>query len=86
MKYFVFTIRDRAVNAFMQPWFSPSDGGAIRSFTDEINRAHPDNNLNKHPEDYDLYRIGMYDDQSGTIDPQLPEMIAVGKSVLKVSG
>lgn len=79
MIFFVLTVRDRAANVFGQPFVAVSKGGAIRSFGDEIARVDPNNNLNKHPADFDLYQLGTYDDSTGLFDCGTPQQIAVGK-------
>jgi len=61
----VVSIRDRASGCFSRPVFTQSEGTAIRSFGDEVNRDGPDNELRKHPEDFDLYCVGAFDDSSG---------------------
>lgn len=77
--YNVLAVRDRALNAFMQPLFTPAVGVAIRSFSDEVNRQ--DSPMFSHPEDYDLYDIGLYDDEAGQLQPATPRMVCVGKDV-----
>jgi hypothetical protein len=62
MKYAVCAVKDRAVNAFNRPIYVPTVGVAIRSFTDEVNRK--DSELANHPEDYDLYELGSWDDET----------------------
>lgn len=84
MRYKVVCIRDRAIDAYGVPVFVASIGSAIRSFTDEINRAAEDNQMYKHPEDFDLYSLGEFDGDSGTFECERPRQIAVGKDV-KVS-
>lgn len=79
MRYKIVSVRDRAIDTFGQPVFVASLGGAIRSFGDEIKRVDPNNNMNKHPEDYDLFHIGEYDDETAEFFPQRPTQIAVGK-------
>lgn len=79
MKYFVVVVRDRAADAFMQPWFASSQGGAVRAFKDEINRKGENNHLARHPEDYDLFHLGMFDDRTGLFETGTPSQIAVGK-------
>lgn len=81
MRYKVLAIRDRAIDAFGQPFFSSSIGGAIRSFTDEINRVAENNQLNKHPEDFDLFALGEYDDSTGRFDCADPSQVAIGKDL-----
>lgn len=67
MKQVIVSIRDRAAQCFSRPVFTQTEGTAIRSFTDEVNRAVPDNELAKHPEDFDLYVIGVFDDEDGSV-------------------
>lgn len=82
MKLKVLAVRDRAVDAFAQPMFVPHIGSAIRSFGDEINNNREGNPLYAHPDDYDLYDLGEYDDQTGRIEqPTTPTQIAIGKNL-----
>lgn len=78
--YVVCAVRDRAMDAFMQPIFVPAIGLALRSFSDEVNRS--DSPMFAHPEDYDLYEIGSYDDEYGKLIPlENVRMVSVGKDV-----
>ncbi len=76
----MYCIRDRATDSFGNPMFMVSDGQAIRSFTDEVNRADKDNNLYAHPDDFDLYVLGEYDSASAKFTSSGPVMLLVGKS------
>jgi len=49
----VVAVRDSATGIFMQPWFVVARGQAIRAFSDEVNRKPAENDLAKHPEDFD---------------------------------
>lgn len=62
MNYTVVTVNDRALGAFMRPFFAPNVATARRSFADEVNR--PDSEMNKHPEDYELHLLGEWDDET----------------------
>jgi hypothetical protein len=75
-------VKDRAADAFGRPLFVPSIGLAVRSFSDEVNRSDPENQMFNHSDDFDLYEIGVYDDNTGIIQchPQ-PRQLALGKSV-----
>lgn len=74
----VCAVRDRAIDAFMQPMFVQATGQAIRAFMDECNRA--DSPIAAHPEDYDLYLIGEYEENSGLLVACTPpKMLAIGK-------
>lgn len=68
MKYVVLSIRDRGADVFGTPYCSASVGQAIRAFGDEVNRDAPENLLAKHPDDFDLYQIGLFDDASGRFE------------------
>jgi len=63
----IVAVKDRAVDAYNRPFYVPTIGAAIRSFTDEVNRNESE--MNAHPEDYDLYDMGTFDDQTGTFLP-----------------
>lgn len=80
-KLVVVAVRDRASDTFARPFFVPALGVALRGFSDEINRADADNNLYKHPDDYDLYEIGSFDEDTAELIPIKPKMVAIGKSV-----
>lgn len=62
----VYAVRDSAVEAFLQPFFSPTHGAAIRSLTDAANDP-------KHPfftgaKYYSLYHLGTFDDLTGILE------------------
>ena len=70
MKLLVFAVYDKAVSAFMQPFFARSKGEAVRSFTEACNDEK--HNFHKHASDYSLMFMGEFDDNSGlysTADP-----------------
>lgn len=59
----VFSVYDRAATAYLQPFFMPARGLAIRAFTDLCNDEK--NQFSKHPGDYELFELGEYDDVAG---------------------
>lgn len=81
----IVSIRDRAANVFGVPMFMSSIGAAIRSFGDEINRTGDQNNImNRHPDDFDMYELGVYDDGTAKFEMlESPRQIAVGKDLVK---
>lgn len=81
MKIHLYTIRDRAQDAFLNPFAMLAHGQAIRYFTDQVNRADPDNQLHSHPDDFDLYYVGTFDTSDGKFETQVPEQISIGKNV-----
>ena len=82
MKLVLCTVKDRAADAFGRPMFVPSVGVAIRSFSDEVNRSDADNQLFNHPDDFDLYELGEFDDNSGQFAlHEQPKLLSLGKQV-----
>lgn len=82
MILFVVAIRDRAAQVYGQPNFVTSIGGAIRGFADEINRPADNNMLSKHPEDFDMFHLGSYNDEIGEFQCGTPKQIAIGKDLV----
>ena len=65
MKKPIYTIFDRAVEAYARPFQGETDGEAIRMFEDEaFNESSP---VSKHPEDYALFRVGFFNVSTGEI-------------------
>lgn len=86
MLQFIVSVKDRAADVFNRPFFVPHRNVAIRDFTDEVNRSAADNQLNKHPDDFDLYLLGQFDDNNGTfIVEEAPMVLVRGKDVLQSS-
>lgn len=80
MRYVVFSLYDKAAAAFGIPMFMQNKGVAIRSFGDEVNRKDQTNNLHNHPEHFELYELGWYDDSSGTFTSEKQHPIAVANA------
>lgn len=77
MDLILVSIKDRKVQAFHAPSTVRAIGEATRNFQDAVN--DPKNGqLYNHPEDFELYRLGTYDDQTGQIAPETPKLIAGG--------
>lgn len=63
MKLQVYTVLDKAVGAYLQPFYARHANEAIRSFTDACQTK--DHNFNKYSTDYVLMHLGEFDDGSG---------------------
>lgn len=86
MIHSVVSVRDSAAEVFNRPWIVPHRNVAVRDFTDEINRQAPDNPVNKHPDDYDLFYLGTFDDSTGLFKLEdIPAVIVRGKDVFAAS-
>lgn len=82
MRLIMCAVRDRAADAFARPMFVPSVGIAIRSFSDEVNRKADDNQMYNHSDDFDLFELGEYDDETAKFTIfDTPKQLAIGKQV-----
>lgn len=66
MKLLAFSVFDRAVEAFLPPFFVRHRGEALRSFIDACNDGN--HQFAKHVLDYTLTYVGEFDDASGHFD------------------
>lgn len=76
MNHTAFTIYDQKALAYLPPFFLHNRHMAERTFADCVN-SH-DHQFGKHPEDYTLFIIGEYDDRTGVLTPQNPELVGNG--------
>lgn len=67
MQYIIVAIYDKAVENFGRPFVARTANEAIRTISQEVNRADTTNMLNTHPRDYDLYQLGTWDDETGEV-------------------
>ena len=80
----VFAVYDSKALAYMQPFFSNSNGAAIRAFADVIEEKNSP--ISKRPGDYQLYEIGSFDDQEGLLSDVSPiKLLCNGLDFVKVS-
>lgn len=79
---FVVAVIDRAIMTFAQPVTVPSTAAAVRSFIDEANNPAEGNQLNKHPEDFELHQLAIFDDETGKFENQQLLLIR-GKDAVK---
>lgn len=77
----ILSVKDTAAQAFGRPMFLPSSAVGVRSFRDEINRSDANNEMFKHPEDFELYELGTYDDSTGIIQCSEPRLVARAKDL-----
>lgn len=66
----IFTIFDNKALAYLQPFFSRNIATAIREITAVM--SNPDHNFSTHCEDYSLFHIGDYDENTGKINAIAP--------------
>lgn len=71
----IFSVYDSSVNAYLSPFFCRTKGEAIRALVNELD--NPNSNIAKYPDDFILFEIGEYDDQSGSISSIAPVSVGV---------
>jgi len=76
----MYAILDVKAEAYGNPMFLANDGMATRALAGAV--MDPDSQLCKHSEDFNLYRMGQWDNISGAFTvPDHPEFIIAALSV-----
>lgn len=79
----VFAVYDKAVGAYMPPFFARSRGEAMRSFMHAC--ASKDQVFAQSPGDYTLFFLAVFDDAAGTFDvPDTPERCMSAQEAIAV--
>lgn len=81
MKRLLCAVYDSASQTFGQPMYVVARGQAVRAFSDEVQRRNPDNALSLHPEDFELYLLGEFEDTNGALTPVEAQCLVRGKDV-----
>lgn len=81
MKTMMFSVFDSKAAIFGTPFFMLREQMAIRAITDMVN--DPETMIAKHPEDFSLYHLGVFDDENGDIEMCKPRNIATASSLVK---
>ncbi|UPW41026.1 nonstructural protein [Sigmofec virus UA08Rod_5712] len=76
----IYAIRDLRT-CFMTPTVDLNDSSAMRNFEAACRRS--DSLMYSHSEDYSLFAVGYYDQDTGKIEPVFPpELVIDGKSIV----
>lgn len=76
----LYSVLDSTSRLYLPPFPMRTDKEAIEAFTSAINA--PDSIWKKYPEDYLLMRISTFDDETGIVDPQQPQVVISAQKVL----
>jgi len=66
----MFSVYDSKATAYCVPFASVNLSTALRDFAFAAN--DPSSEINRHPLDYSLFQIGLFDDETGVLTPQTP--------------
>lgn len=80
MKYFA--IKDNLANMFMTPVLFQNENMALRWFSGVVNDPKENKIIFDNPADFELWKIGSYENTEGVIKAELDKM-ATGLSVKK---
>jgi len=84
MQFYVMSIRDIAVDAYGRPFCAVKVEAGKRDFGDLINQAAPDNKFHLHPEHFELFHLGMFDDETGKFNTfEHPRSVVLGTELVK---
>lgn len=79
----MYSIYDKKVNVYQPPLFCHNAGDALR--TCHMHFSNPETKVNKYPEDFDVYDIGEYDDQTGQLKPHTnPQFLSTAVDILGI--
>lgn len=70
MQLKAYSIYDNKALIYHAPFFTHTDGAAVRMFSDLAN--DPNTSVGRHPSDYSLWCIGIFDDQKASLTPVVP--------------
>ncbi|QXP08515.1 MAG: nonstructural protein [Arizlama microvirus] len=80
----IFSIYDTKAQSFHKPYYSQNTQTAIREATEAA--KNPDSLLSRYPEDFNLFRLGVFDQHTGIITLETaPLSIGVLNSFIKTS-
>lgn len=75
MIYSVYTVRDQKTG-WLPPTYDQNDNSAMRNFKFACSRK--DSTMNFSPADFDLFRIGVFDSDTGIFTPSDPVFLMNG--------
>lgn len=82
MTKLIYSVRDD-LNGFGSLFLAPSDGFAKRDFSAAVNGNVSSSALAFSPDDFALYRLGKFNDETGSFDLEpVPVMICRGGALL----
>jgi len=71
----LFTVYDSAAKAYLTPFTAPTIESALRSFREVVNKDG--HQFNRFPEDYALFHVGEFDQQTGMFSSMSPHSLGV---------
>lgn len=84
MKYYVYAIRDNVSDSFSLPVYARSDDEIKRNIAYNLQRNN--SMMSQYASDYDIYLLGIFDDDDGSIKPIEHVLVAHLSQLLRMKG
>ena len=81
MKTKLYCVHDWKSGLFSKPVHDHDDNIAIRNFVSAVSAA--EGALAEYPEDFGLYRVGEFDDETGMFEPESPYSLMSGLEAVR---
>ena len=78
---YLYTILDLKAEAAILPFAREKDAVAIRAF--QLTLENPQEAMSNNPQDYELYKIGSYDDETMHLTEMSPVRLITGREAVK---
>lgn len=80
----LFTVYDSAARRYLAPFYAPTIEFALRQFRQTVNT--PDHQFNSYPEDYALFHIGTFNQETGKIEAMEPHSLGLAITFVDPQG
>lgn len=77
----IVALKDTAARVFGTPFFVQATAQAVRSLRDEVNSKESTSDVNRHPDDFELYMVGEFDEDSGVVTSIEPRLVSRAKDL-----
>lgn len=81
MILFAYSILDIKVGTYSPPFFMNHDGLAMRAMSETVNDMST--SIGRHPADFQLMKVGYFDDATGAIVSHIPEVLSTALALVR---
>lgn len=82
----IYVLRDQKLDGYLTPMFMQSRGQVLRMLSDMINKPQSNGQdvpmVVSHPEDFELFLIGVWDARSGELSVDKPQSVCLCKDLI----
>lgn len=81
----IFSVFDSKAAFFGNPFVDQREASAIRAFRDAVNKPDENNGFFRHPEDYSLFLLGVFDNETGEIECGKPLNLITASAIKELN-